>query len=139
MILYSFVIVLWQCAVSTVCSMDENSFLLGIQHKLVDLILCRAMLWFFINREQICPFSLNDFYFRLMETTKTEKNKYKIPKRERSICESCKRKMAWKWFWMGVSKFALKVAENHSSLTSAVLTLKGEGLLQGSAEKCQLI
>lgn len=31
----------------------------------------------FISREQTCPFSLDDFYFRLMETTKTGKNKHR--------------------------------------------------------------
>lgn len=53
---------------------------------------------------------MNDFYFRLMETTKTEKNKYKIPKRKHSLCDSCNRELAGKRFWRCVSRFALKDA-----------------------------
>lgn len=83
---------------------------------MVDVILCRGTVRFFINREQIRPFSLNDFYFRLMETTKTEKNKYKIPKRKHSLCDSRNRELAGKWFWRCVSRFALNDAAQKTLL-----------------------
>lgn len=56
-----------------------------IQHKPGDLILRKEALQFFISREQTCPFSLNDFYFRLMETTKTGKSKYMSPGRAQCV------------------------------------------------------
>lgn len=59
---------------------------------------------------------MNDFYFRLMETTKTEKNKYKIPKRKHSLCDSRNRELAGKWFWRCVSRFALKDAAHRKLL-----------------------
>lgn len=62
--------------------------MLVIQHEPGDLILCKGTLEFFISREQTCPFSLDDFYFRLMETTKTGKNKRMSLGRAQCVCDS---------------------------------------------------
>lgn len=131
---HTLVIALQKCLALIVSRLDENSFLLVIQHKLVNLILCKGTLQFFISREQTCPFSLNDFYFRLMETTKTEKNKYKVPKREHSVCDS-RWELAQQQLGLWVYKLALKDTAHRTLFSSNFYCPGIRGLLQGSWEK----
>lgn len=136
---HTFVIVLWKCPAHIVARVDENSFLLAIQPKLVDLILCKGMLRFFISREQTRPFSLTDFYFRLMETTKAEKNKYKTPKSEHCVCDWRIGNWRGSGSGRGLAGLLLKDAARRKlfSIDFYCTFTKGRrGLLQGSTEKC---
>lgn len=102
-----------------------------IQHKPGDLILHKEALQFFISREQTCPFSLNDFYFRLMETTKTGKSKYMSPGRARCVTHGWE--LAQQQFGCGGGKgFALEAAAhgNCSPRASTALSQGNRGSLR---------